>query len=104
VVERRPRILTLSPKESLILDLLIEEPELYGLQLVNASKRQLKRGTVYVTLGRMEEKGYVVSRLEPGPPSGGGLPRRLYRSTPLGRRVRAAWSRASAYLIPELAQ
>jgi PadR family transcriptional regulator len=96
-------MLTLSPKESVILDLLIEEPELYGLQLVHGSKRQLKRGTIYVTLGRMEEKGYVVSRLEAVPPSSGGLPRRLYRSTPLGRRVHAAWSRASAHFIPELA-
>ena len=60
---KRPRILTLSAKESLILELLTEHDELYGLQLVASSKRKLKRGTVYVTLGRMEEKGYITSRL-----------------------------------------
>src|SRR4051812_3180446 len=60
---KRPCVLTLSAKESLILDLLTEHDELYGLQLVAESKRKLKRGTVYVTLGRMEEKGYIASRL-----------------------------------------
>ena len=30
--------------------------------------------TVYVTLGRMEEKGFIMSRLEPAPPDAGGLP------------------------------
>ena len=49
-------MLTLSAKESLILELLIQDKELYGLELVAASRRRLKRGTVYVTLGRMEDK------------------------------------------------
>jgi hypothetical protein len=46
----------LSAKESLILDLLAHRGELYGLQLVAASRGRLKRGTVYVTLGRMEPR------------------------------------------------
>ena len=66
-MRRRPRMLTLSAKESLILELLVREREMYGLQLVTTSKRRLKRGTVYVTLGRMEEKGYITSRLEDAP-------------------------------------
>jgi DNA-binding PadR family transcriptional regulator len=37
---------------------LLRHQELYGLQLVAASRGRLKRGTVYVTLRRMEEKGY----------------------------------------------
>jgi len=63
----RPRVLTVSPKELLVLDLLVRDGELYGLQLVAASKRRLKRGTVYVTLGRMEDKGYITSRLDEPP-------------------------------------
>jgi DNA-binding PadR family transcriptional regulator len=98
---RRPRLLTLSSKEELILELLVREGELYGLQLVAASRRRLKRGTVYVMLGRMEEKGYVASRLETPPPKAGGLPRRLYQPTALGRRVRAAWTSGARYLLPE---
>jgi PadR family transcriptional regulator PadR len=101
---KRPRILTLSAKESLILELLVERDELYGLQLVAASRRKLKRGTVYVTLGRMEEKGYITSRLEDAPPDMGGMPRRLYQATPLGRRVLAAWSAATTHLMPEFAR
>ena len=55
-----PRVLTVSPKELLVLELLRHQ-ELYGLQLVAASRGRLKRGTVYVTLGRMEEKGCITS-------------------------------------------
>src|SRR5437762_10651692 len=101
---RRPRVLTLSAKESLILELLVEKDELYGLQMVAASRRKLKRGTVYVTLGRMEEKGYISSRLEDAPADVGGMPRRLYQPTPLGRRVLAAWSAATTHLMPEFAR
>jgi DNA-binding PadR family transcriptional regulator len=100
----RPRLLTLSAKESLILELLVSEDERYGLQLVAASKRRLKRGTVYVTLGRMEDKGYITSRLEPPPPDAGGLPRRLYQATALGRRVLAAWTSAAERVMPEFAR
>jgi PadR family transcriptional regulator PadR len=101
VPSRRPRLLTLSAKESLILELLVREQELYGLELVAGSKRRLKRGTVYVTLGRMEEKGYITSRREAPPPAAGGLPRRLYQPTALGRRVLTTWTGAGRYLIPE---
>jgi PadR family transcriptional regulator PadR len=97
------RLPSLSAKESLILELLARDTELYGLQLVAKSKRQLKRGTVYVTLQRMEEKGYVASRLEDAPPTAGGLPRRIYQPTALGRRVLAAWTTA-ARLMPEFAR
>src|SRR5436190_21487934 len=92
---KRPRVLTLSRKESLILELLVREEEMYGLQLVAASRRRLKRGTVYVTLGRMEEKGYITSRLDDPPANAGGLPRRVYKPTTLGRRVLAAWTNAT---------
>ena len=98
------RIPTLPPKEALILELLVAESELYGLQLVAASKRKLKRGTVYVTLGRMEEKGFITSRLEKAPSDQGGLPRRLYQPTAFGRRVLAAYELAHRHLSPVLAR
>jgi DNA-binding PadR family transcriptional regulator len=84
----------LSATERLILDLL-REGELFGLQLVDRSAGALKRGTVYVTLGRMQDKGYVESRTEPLPPGAIGLPRRWYRPTPYGLRVSNAWMMAA---------
>lgn len=100
MADSHPRALTLSPKELLILDLLRED-DLYGLQLVAASGGRLKRGTVYVTLGRMEEKGYITSKLEAAPSGVGGLPRRIYAATPLGRRMFAAWTSGAKQLVPE---
>ena len=97
----RPRLLTLSPKELLVLELLLRHQDLYGLQLVAASRRRLKRGTVYVTLGRMEEKGYITSTLEAAPAGAGGLPRRIYAATALGRRMYAAWTSGAKQLLPE---
>jgi PadR family transcriptional regulator, regulatory protein PadR len=82
----------LSAKETEILRLLISNGEMYGLGLVAASGN-LKRGTVYVTLDRMAEKGYVESRQEQRP-SLGGPPRRLFRTTGYGLRVFNAWETA----------
>ena len=93
---RSTKLPTLSRTETLILELLRSE-EMYGLQLVTASKGKLKRGSVYVLLGRMEEKGYVTSHAEEKPEHS-GLPRRTYRATGLGRRVLDAWSLAAAHL------
>ncbi len=93
----------LSPTESLILGLLVRDAEMYGLEMVTASRGRLKRGTVYVTLGRMEDKGFVASRLEAPPPDAGGMPRRIYRATALGRRVLTAWTQVAHLLKPETA-
>jgi len=98
------RIPTLSSKETLILELLVQNGESYGLQLVAGSRRRLKRGTVYVTLGRMEEKGYIRSTLDATPGTTGGLPRRRYKPTPLGRRVLSVWTHAADQLRPEFAR
>ena len=86
-----------------MLDLLSEQPGLYGLQLVAASGGMLKRGTVYVTLGRMEAKGYVVSRPDPESPENGGLPRRLYEPTALGLHVQRAFAALAHTLRTETA-
>jgi len=89
MIERLP---SMSPTESLVMDLL-RGRERYGLELVEASRGALKRGSVYVTLARMEEKGFVESRqegLEDRAEKAGGPPRRLYRATPYGRKVHGA--------------
>jgi DNA-binding PadR family transcriptional regulator len=78
-------------KEQLILALLVSEGPMFGLQLVDRSEGALKRGTVYVTLGRMEAKGLVESEQDPLPSGGIGLPRRVYRPTALGERTLRAW-------------
>jgi DNA-binding PadR family transcriptional regulator len=99
------RLPSISPTESLILDLL-EQQERYGLELIDASERRLKRGSVYVTLGRMEAKGFVTSRQEERPAGAIGLPRRLYRATPYGLKVRDAYQllREALALRPAEAQ
>ena len=81
---------SISATESLILDLL-QSGERFGLQLVDHSGGALKRGSVYVTLARMEAKGFVASRQEERDPSASGLPRRLYTATTYGLKVRDAY-------------
>jgi PadR family transcriptional regulator PadR len=83
---------SLSGKERIILERLLESGPKYGLQLVDESRGALKRGTVYVTLGRMEQKGLVESHHEAATRSADAIPRRMYRATGLGRRVFDAWT------------
>jgi DNA-binding PadR family transcriptional regulator len=85
------RLPSMSRTESLVMELL-RGRERYGLELVDASEGTLKRGSVYVMLARMEEKGFVDSRQEERGHATSGLPRRLYRATPYGRKVHAAFS------------
>jgi PadR family transcriptional regulator len=84
--------ISLPRKERAILELLASDGPMYGLQLVDRSSGALKRGTVYVTLGRMEMKGLVKSEEQPLPPGGIGLPRRVYQLTALGERMLRAWT------------
>lgn len=95
----------LSGKEALILEMLLTTGrELFGLEMVEASGGLLKRGTVYVTLQRMEEKGLIESKQEPRPGAEIGIPRRLYRATGLGARAfreyRERHQRFSTSLVP----
>jgi PadR family transcriptional regulator, regulatory protein PadR len=85
------RLPSMSRTESLVMDLL-RGRERYGLELVDASDGTLKRGSVYVILARMEEKGFVDSRQEERQQGTTGLPRRLYRATPYGRKVHGAFA------------
>jgi PadR family transcriptional regulator len=101
---RQPALPRVSTKELLILELLVRDRAMYGLELVAASEGQLRRGTVYVTLGRMEEKGYITSRHEPAPETSGGLPRRVYEPTALGKRLFEAFALMRRRLAPRFAQ
>jgi DNA-binding PadR family transcriptional regulator len=85
------RLPSMSRTESLVMELL-RGRERYGLELVDASAGTLKRGSVYVILARMEEKGFVDSHQEERVEGSTGLPRRLYRATPYGRKVHGAFA------------
>lgn len=77
----------LSPKEMLILEMLIGKGEMFGLEMVENANGELKRGTIYVTLQRMGDKGYIESREEPRSMPEIGIPRRKYLATGLGEKV-----------------
>lgn len=90
-----------SQKELLILGILHSVAGLDGiggLDIVGKSEGKIARGTVYVTLDRMEDKGFVESKksteLPPGPKRPGAHNfssyRRLYSITGYGKRVLAA--------------
>jgi len=64
---------------------LLRSREMYGLEMVKCSP-SLKRGTIYVTLDRMTDKGFVTSRAVRNP-NEAGMPKRVYSITALGRRV-----------------
>jgi DNA-binding PadR family transcriptional regulator len=84
------RLPSVSVTESLLLDLL-EGRERFGLDLVEAAKGRIKRRSIYVLLARMEAKGFVESRQEERGTDAAGLPRRLYRATSYGLKVRDAY-------------
>ena len=81
---------SISTTEALIMDLL-REGERFGLELVDQSGGTLKRGSVYVSLARMEATGFVTSRLDDRPAPGAGATRRLYSATGYGLQVHHAY-------------
>lgn len=86
----------LSPVEREILTLLVNNGPMYGLAMVKASSR-LKRGTVYVTLGRMEDKGWLTSKAEENTGEA-GMPRRRYTISGEGQGVLRDVEAAEAFL------
>lgn len=86
--------MNLTKKEALILQQLVSagSRELYGLEMVRESAGELKLGSIYVTLGRLEDKGFVESHKEDNPEQ--VVPRRLYKVTSRGARVHRAWTSA----------
>lgn len=64
----------------------------YGLQLCRHCK--LQRGTVYVILRRLAERGFVTSNMVPLPDGERGPSRRVYAATEQGVRALVAWEAA----------
>ena len=77
----------LSEKEFVILAILIANGESFGLDMAKKSDGQLKVGTIYPTLHRMEEKGLVTSREVPGSKTDTKMPRRVYKATLEGEKT-----------------
>ncbi|NNE66654.1 MAG: hypothetical protein HKN33_08805 [Pyrinomonadaceae bacterium] len=88
----------LSEKEYLILNLLMNEGEMFGLEMVHESEGELKKGTIYVTLQRMENKNLLSSEEEERGGDENGIPRRFYAPTNWGERVYKAQEIALKYL------
>lgn len=86
-MNERPEI---SSDEALILSLLAKHGESFGLALVDASGGELKRGTVYVTLDRMEDKGLIESHRDPSAPVDGPA-KRLYKASTAGVKAVAVY-------------
>jgi DNA-binding PadR family transcriptional regulator len=77
--------------EMLVMQVLQNEAGgLYGLEIVEASNNVVNRGSVYVLLGRLEEKGFVKVQKPKTDPHYPGLPRPLYKLTAEGTRVLSA--------------
>lgn len=88
--------MNITKTEALILEQLVASAgsELYGMQMVKASGNSLKMGSIYVILGRLEDKGFVESRKEIDQAQ--TIPRRLYKITGAGKRNYHAWNAAMA--------
>jgi DNA-binding PadR family transcriptional regulator len=60
----------------------------YGVRLMEELEsrvgRRVSRGAVYVTLDRLEDKGWLSSSMSASRPERGGRPRRIVRVTPEG--------------------
>ena len=65
------------------------EDDAYGLPVsekVNElDNKTANQGSVYVTLERLQEKGYLTSKFIDGPRERGGRQRRIFRLTSLGK-------------------
>lgn len=96
--------MNITKTEALVLEQLVGAAgsELYGLQMVKNSGQTLKMGSVYVILGRLQDKGFVESRKDTDPSQ--TIPRRLYRITGAGRRNFLAWQAAQAAYAQGMAE
>src|SRR5262245_50977962 len=78
--------------EQLVLTAVLDLAEgAYGLaiidRVVELADRPVSRGSVYLTLDRMEDKGFVTSWLAMSTPERGANERRYFRLLALGERV-----------------
>ncbi len=83
---RRQRRGRLRPLDEAVLLRLYSKPNQYGLQLVENSNGLFGRGTIYIRLSRLEERGMVVAHYEPRTDMRIMYPRRMYSCTDAGRK------------------
>ena len=80
-------------EQHLLLAILRLGSEAFGVniarELETQADRKVSRGALYATLDRLERKGLVRWKPEPGGVSRGGLPRRVYMVTAGGRAALA---------------
>lgn len=84
---------SLSGIEYMIMDMLGQNGDMFGLEMVDLSDGALKKGTIYVTLGRMVDKELLVSYSDAEDGQ-----KRLYSATDYGKRVFKAQELALKYL------
>ena len=87
-----PPVLYLGEFEILVLLAVIRTgADAYGVTIHDELARQIPRvttlGAIYKTLGRLERKGYVSTRIGPPTAERGGRRKKLYRLEPLGARA-----------------
>ncbi len=79
-----------SQREAMILGLLVNG-EKYGREIRDeyqrAAQQKMPLGSLYTTLDRMEQKGFIKSRLGDSNPVRGGNRRRFFRITASGQRA-----------------
>jgi PadR family transcriptional regulator PadR len=78
--------------EQLILTaVMVLQDDAYGMQIhskvCELADREMSLGSVYVTLDRLQKKGYVSSKVADGGPERGGKPRRFYSLRPAGEQA-----------------
>jgi PadR family transcriptional regulator len=78
-------------EQAVLLAILRLRDNAYGRAILKEVQARLERnvaaGAVHATLGRLEEKDLVTSRLGAGTPVRGGRARRFYRVQPAGLRA-----------------
>ena len=75
-------------------------------EIVSCTGRDIARGSIYITLDRLETKGYLKSRFGDATPERGGRPKRYYELRPRGlealresrRALHALWRGLEAKL------
>ena len=75
-------------EQLVLLAVLLLEDEAYAVKVREAIERRtgrpVSRGATYVTLARLDDKGYLESQLGDPTPERGGRSKRLYRVRPVG--------------------
>jgi len=89
--KKKNRLKIPPPKELEVLKIIQEEGKIYAVEIVNKSKGEIKKGSIYNLLDRLAKKGLIGPRVKA---SKGDLynrffikPRFYYTITALGKRV-----------------